>query len=35
MIPFGNYVDCIYHYELKIKDATDTARLASYPDIYI
>ena len=29
---FGDYVNRIYHTELTIKDTTDTARSAPYPD---
>ena len=31
---FGDFVDRIHHIELEIKDTTDEARSASYPDLY-
>jgi hypothetical protein len=34
-IPIFNFVDPIYSIEFEIKDTTDTARAALYPDIHI
>ena len=32
---FGDFVECIYPIELKIKDTTDTTRSASCLDLYL
>ena len=31
----GGFVDCIYPFELEMKDSADTARSASYIDIHL